>query len=490
LDDHNQTESVITIDRNSHSETGEKVRRGQLGRARAGRIPGGLAYGYEVVSPPPGSTEAGERRIKPEEAATVRRVFDEYAAGRSPRHIAAALNAEGIGGPEGRPWIDTTIRGQVDRGTGLLNNTLYIGRLSWNRCSYIKDPRTGRRIARVNPHEEWEEVEVPELRIIDDALWKQVKQRQSAVRTEIGRDTTGNALNRSHRRKFLLSGLLTCGCCGGGYTIIGQDRYGCATRRSKGTCSNGKTILRQNIEARVLGALKDRLLTPDLVDEFVRAFETELAILQRDALGTQARVHHELADVERRLQGVLRAVENGAWNDSIRTRLTELEGRKMELRQQLAEAEHPPPRIRLSANAADIYRSRVADLEASLNDDEIKEEAAEALRLLIERIVLTPDAATADGLAATLHGELATILRLASMEAPIRRGRVGGGVAHNERHPGTYVLGCQLSVVAGACNQRWLQPMNPGGTDASLGAGERNRLFLQLIEQRIPRLAA
>jgi hypothetical protein len=44
--------------------------------------------------------------------------------------------------------------------------------------------------------------------------------------------------------------------------------------------------------------------------------------------------------------------------------------------------------------------------------------------------------------------------------------------------------------VAGACNQRWLQPMNPGGTDASLGAGERNRLFLQLIEQRIPRLAA
>lgn len=27
-----------------------------------------------------------------------------------------------------------------------------------------------------------------------------------------------NALNRAHRRKFLLSGLLTCGCCGGGYT--------------------------------------------------------------------------------------------------------------------------------------------------------------------------------------------------------------------------------------------------------------------------------
>lgn len=260
------------------SETGEKVRRGQLGRARAGRIPGGLAYGYEVVPPAPGAKEAGERRIIPDEAAVVYRIFREYAAGKSPRHIARDLNAEGVRGPDGRPWIDTTIRGQLDRGTGLLNNTLYIGRLSWNRCSYIKDPRTGRKVARVNPREQWEEVEVPELRIVDDALWQRVKARQRMVRTEMGKDpTSGGALNRAHRRKYLLSGLLTCGCCGGGYTVMAQDRYGCATRRGKGTRDNARTIDRQRIEARVLGALKDRLLTPDLVDEFVRTFEAELA---------------------------------------------------------------------------------------------------------------------------------------------------------------------------------------------------------------------
>ena len=57
------------------SETGEKVRRGQLGRARAGRIPGGLAYGYEVVPPAPGAKEAGERRIIPDEAAVVYRIL-------------------------------------------------------------------------------------------------------------------------------------------------------------------------------------------------------------------------------------------------------------------------------------------------------------------------------------------------------------------------------------------------------------------------------
>ena len=36
----------------------------------------------------------------------------------------------------------------------------------------------------------------------------------------------------------MLSGLLVWECSGS-YTIVGKDRYGCVTRRSEGTCSNG-----------------------------------------------------------------------------------------------------------------------------------------------------------------------------------------------------------------------------------------------------------
>ena len=143
---------------------------------------------------------------------------------------------------------------------------------------------------RLNPREQWEEVGVPELRIIDDALWQRVKARQGLVRTEMGKDATGSALNRTHRRRFLLSGLLTCGCCGGGYTVMAQDRYGCATRRGKGTRDNTKTIDRRRIEGRVLRALRDRLLTPDVVDEFVRTFEAEMAALRKDKLVQRSRI--------------------------------------------------------------------------------------------------------------------------------------------------------------------------------------------------------
>lgn len=138
------------------SDLRDKTKRGQLGRALAGKIPGGQAYGYALVD-----GQAGERRINPDEAVTVKQILRDFAAGKSPRAIARALNAKGIPGPGGREWCDTTIRGQPERGTGILNNAIYVGRLEWNRCSYVKDPKSGKRVARPNPRHLWEVVEVP-----------------------------------------------------------------------------------------------------------------------------------------------------------------------------------------------------------------------------------------------------------------------------------------------------------------------------------------
>jgi len=362
-------------------------------------------------------------------------------AGTPNQEPAQSPPPEGVPGPEGRHWRDTTIRGQFDRGTGLLNNTVYVGRIEWNRTAYVKDPRTGKRVARIRDRKEREIVDLPELRIIDDELWNRVKDRQKALRFEIGRDHQGNALNRAHRRKFLLSELLTCGHCGGGYTIIGQDRYGCATRRSKGTCGNSQTITRQAIEARVLGGLKDKLMAPELVAEFVRAFQEEVNAAVRTAAQRRGELQRELESVERKMSGVMKAIEDGMYSPALKERMRELEARKGELAAGLAQPSQAPA-VALHPNLSEIYRRKVAELEAALNDDSIKSEASEILRSLIDKVVLTPAPDAPNNLHAELHGDLASILSLC--ESGGRKQKLSGAGAPES----------QLSLVAGTRNQR------------------------------------
>jgi DNA invertase Pin-like site-specific DNA recombinase len=85
---------------------GEKVHRGQEGRALNGMQPGGKCYGYRNV-PIEDPTRSGKYgrfavngvklEIIEEEAAVVRRIFDMYADGNSQTTIAKTLNAGGVG---------------------------------------------------------------------------------------------------------------------------------------------------------------------------------------------------------------------------------------------------------------------------------------------------------------------------------------------------------------------------------------------------------
>src|SRR4029078_4542736 len=72
----------------------QKTRRGLEGRVRQGKSGGGLCFSYDVVRKFDAAGEAvhGERRINDAEAAIVRRIFEEFANGRSPRAIAPSLN--------------------------------------------------------------------------------------------------------------------------------------------------------------------------------------------------------------------------------------------------------------------------------------------------------------------------------------------------------------------------------------------------------------
>ena len=161
-----------------------KTHRGLHGRVEQGRSAGGISYGYTIrrEHDARGETIHGGREIDEAEAAVVQRIFAAFANGRSPRDIAVELNREGIPGPQGRTWDPSTIYGNWQRGNGILNNELYVGRLVWNRQRFIKDPTTGKRQARMNPQAEWVVQDVPALRIVEQELWDAVKARQGHIR--------------------------------------------------------------------------------------------------------------------------------------------------------------------------------------------------------------------------------------------------------------------------------------------------------------------
>jgi site-specific DNA recombinase len=125
----------------------QKTKRGQVGRVRAGRIPGGRCYGYDVAHD---GDDRGKRTIIDVEAAIVRRIFAEYVGGRSPLAIVKELNREGVPAPRGGSWSASTLNGSRQRQNGILSNSLYVGRLTYNRQHFVKDPANGRRQARRN----------------------------------------------------------------------------------------------------------------------------------------------------------------------------------------------------------------------------------------------------------------------------------------------------------------------------------------------------
>ncbi|MEO1986477.1 MAG: recombinase family protein [Martelella sp.] len=425
-----------------------KTHRGLRGRVEEGKSGGGLCYGYKVVKQlnARGDPIRGDREIDEAEANIICRVFREFASGIGPRTIARTLNEEGIPGPNGKPWGDTTIRGHVKRGTGLINNELYIGRLIWNRLRYIKDPSTGRRVSRLNPESEWLIREVPELRIVDDALWQAVRERQGIIAEKYASVTEAvrkhhkkNRLNGRRRPQSLLSGLIVCGCCGGPYSLRGAGRFACSNHISKGTCSNSRTIPREELENRVLSGLRDRMMTPDVAAEAMRAYAEETNRLNRERRSNGNAWQAELAKVEKDIRGIIEAVKAGMFHESMKGEMTALENRKAELATLLADA--PEDKPDLLPTASTIYVKKVAKLTQALNRPAERQEAAEALRMLIEKIVLTPGPGRGE-IDATLHGELGQILAWTERQAV--------GKASKTTKPAADATGLLVSVVAGA----------------------------------------
>lgn len=124
-------------------------------------VPLPFGYRYAGACNADGQRNFGFKVVDPMAADVVRRIFRMFAEGMAPTKIAAFLNAEGVAGPRGSIWREAAIRGNRAGGTGILNNSVYIG-----ACKKPGRDDYGYALA---------------LRIVSDELWDRVKDRQDAT---------------------------------------------------------------------------------------------------------------------------------------------------------------------------------------------------------------------------------------------------------------------------------------------------------------------
>jgi len=371
----------------------QKTRRGQIGRVSAGLIPGGRSYGYDVVN-----GERGRRTINETEADIVRRIFRDYAGGQSTWGIARALNQEGIRGPTGGLWSASALNGSRKRGNGLLSNHLYTGEIVYNRQRFIKDPSTGRRQARPNPPEEWKRQAVPDLAIVDRDVWEQVQARR--------RETDYAPARRQPKR--LLSGLMTCGCCGGSYIVSTRTYLRCSRHMNTGTCKNTRYVSIEDVEMRVIQAVRTHLLTPESVALAVDAYREERAKAAKEKLAKARAAEKDAAEIDRRIAALVKAIEEGGEAGPLVKRLQELEAQRRLL------ADAMPSRkgdvVTLHPHAARSYKAKIEALHAAIAKTPVETDAARLFRELVIEVKITPNA-KGEPVSIDIIGNLATFMQ-------------------------------------------------------------------------------
>lgn len=352
----------------------DKTHRGLTGRVLAGYSAGGRSYGYRSEHDGHGHRLV----VDAEQAQWVRWIFARFALdGWSTQRIAHSLNEQRVPAPRSGSWVASCIYGTAAAGTGLLNNQLYIGRMIWNRRQWIKDPDTGARKKFDRPESEWQVRELPELRIVDDALWQATRARMDRPRRAGGWGGKG-AVPRT-----LFGGLLRCGKCGGALVATSAHYYSCAARKDRGTAvCTGVSAPREATDRRLLGLVRDDLLSPAAMAQLQREIAEQLsstAAARRQARRARA---GRLDELRREIDNLVRAVAAAGDVPALVQRLRAADAERAALE---ADDDTAPGAADVTvAQVLTVYRELLMDLERTIDLD--RERARQLLTQIIGRV--------------------------------------------------------------------------------------------------------
>lgn len=402
-------------------ELAQKTHRGMQGRALAGFATGGRCFGYKSVR---AADQSVRLEIDLAEAAIVRRLFGMYASGLSLKRIAWQLNAEGVQSPQpqkgrlSRSWCVSSVR-------HILRNRRYAGKIVWNTRRKVRVPGTGKRVFRPRPEAEWVTVDAPHLRIVSPEALVAVARRFEVVKRMFARDASGLAVGR---QRYLFSGLLKCGECGGSVVLVcgrgrhGADRYGCSLHHQRGdaVCSNALLVRRDDLEERLLQRLSDVVLREEVIDYAVAALAEELE-KRFESLNSQLeQTRQRKRRIEEELDRLVGAIANGQNSKSVMSAIGEREEELRNLTDRLLEPGPASLGSKLEALKT-LAVSRLTNLRKLISHPESVDQARAALAEHFGRFILDPTNQTGEA-SYSVRGEVDFF----GPEALARTGGAGG----------------------------------------------------------------
>ncbi len=414
----------------------DKIKRGMVGQAEKCYWQGGRVYGYKLVpelhptktDPYGNPARIGTRlEIDPEQATWVRWIFERYVEGMSPWKIVDELNRRAVPAPgasyrrhyqRAPSWSAAALHGDLSRGTGLLNNPLYVGRYVWNRSRREKDPDTHCRSHVVRDKSEWVESAVPHLRIVDEDLWQRVTARRRNVSNGVAALRASlhcRARSTGRRPKYLFSGLLVCGQCGGKFVICETTKYACSTWRTRGPskCSNALKVSRTLVESLLLQPIQRDLFTEEGLALFTQEINRLLTEQKRTRTPDLAKAKVRLQEVEQELAHLLAAIKQGIVTLSTKAALEEAEAERARLLQTIQGSSKMREKVAtMLPNLVARFKKLVDEL-ATVTQHQVDKARGILHTLVGGQIVLYP---TADGaeryLMAEVGGDYAGLVRL------------------------------------------------------------------------------
>ena len=335
-------ETIIAASDALHSaETAKHVTRTMLENARQGFWNGSQPpFGYRTVD----AEKRGQKikkhlEIEPREAAIVRQIFELFLEGDKTngpmgvKQIASWLNLHGFRNRDGNPFYTSAVH-------AILTRSAYSGVYYFN----VHDGRT----RRMRPKEDWILVPVP--KIIPEKQFNLVQAHLRQRRPDMTPPRISNS-------EVLLTGLARCDSCGGPMMLRtgkgngGNYRYySCSANRLKGksACKRPISVREDELDALVVSALADKLLTPGRLAELLRA-----AIRHRRAATAHGRARHAALERSRKdydgqIERLVTAVAQGTLPDmtTVRTKIDDLTHQRDECVRLLATLDSEVPQIR------------------------------------------------------------------------------------------------------------------------------------------------